>query len=86
MWSGRSQPPLSFSAAPGTLPAQDQPFVDGNKRTGLAAALVFLDLNDVTLSDPEGHLYQAMVDVAERRLDKHGLADLLRSLACVADS
>ncbi len=25
--------------------AQNQPFVDGNKRTGLAAALVFLDLN-----------------------------------------
>lgn len=24
--------------------AQDQPFVDGNKRTGLLAALVFLDL------------------------------------------
>ena len=25
--------------------AQNQPFLDGNKRTGLVAALVFLDLN-----------------------------------------
>lgn len=32
--------------------AQNQPFVDGNKRTGLAAALVFLDLNGVTVVDP----------------------------------
>jgi death on curing protein len=61
--------------------AQNQPFVDGNKRTGLAAALVFLDLNRVELRDPEGTLYGAMLAVAERRLDKSGLADLLRNLA-----
>lgn len=30
--------------------AQNQPFLDGNKRTGLVAALVFLDLNGVTSS------------------------------------
>ncbi len=61
--------------------AQNQPFVDGNKRTGLAAALVFLELNGVTLADPEGALYRAMLDVAERRLDKDGLALILRNLA-----
>jgi death-on-curing protein len=61
--------------------AQNQPFVDGNKRTGLAAALVFLDLNGIATTDPDGRLYQAMIDIAEKRLDKHGLADLLRNLA-----
>lgn len=61
--------------------AQNQPFVDGNKRTGLAAALVFLDLNGVTIADPDGRLYQAMIDLADRRLDKYGLAALLRDLA-----
>lgn len=61
--------------------AQNQPFVDGNKRTGLAAALVFLDLNGVEIRDPEGLLYQAMIDLAEKRLDKDGLALLLRNLA-----
>ncbi len=60
--------------------AQNQPFVDGNKRAGLAAALVFLDLNGVAIADPEGLLYQAMIDLAERRIDKEGLAALLRTL------
>ena len=46
--------------------AQNQPFVDGNKRTGLAAALVFLDLNGVEIVDPEGKLYTAMIEIAER--------------------
>jgi death-on-curing protein len=36
--------------------AQNQPFLDGNKRTGLLAALVFLDLNGVAIADPEGRL------------------------------
>ena len=61
--------------------AQNQALVDGNKRTGLAAALVFLALNGVEIADPEGQLYDAMIGIAERRLDKSGLATLLRSLA-----
>lgn len=61
--------------------AQNQPFVDGNKRTGLAAALVFLDLNGVTVADPEGKLYNAMIEIADKRLDKEGLAALFRELA-----
>lgn len=61
--------------------AQNQPVVDGNKRTGLLAALVFLDLNGVVIADPEGRLYDAMIEIAERRLDKVGLAGVLRSLA-----
>jgi death-on-curing protein len=61
--------------------AQNQPFVDGNKRTGLLAALVFLDLNGVEIADPKGRLYDAMISVAERRLDKAGIARLLRDLA-----
>lgn len=64
--------------------AQNQPFVDGNKRTGLAAALVFLDLNGVAITDPAGSLYEAMIELAEKKLDKGGLADLLRGLAAAA--
>jgi death on curing protein len=33
--------------------AESQPFVDGNKRTGLGTALVFLKLNGVDVNDPE---------------------------------
>ncbi len=61
--------------------AQNQPFIDGNKRTGLLAAIVFLDLNGIIIADPEGRLYDAMIAIAERRLDKLGLAGLLRELA-----
>jgi death-on-curing protein len=61
--------------------AENHPFVDGNKRTGLAAALVFLDLNAVEIRDAEGRLYGAMLDLAERRLDKVGFALALRRLA-----
>ena len=60
--------------------AQNQPFVDGNKRTGLLAALVFLDLNGISIADPEGRLYEAMIAIAERRIDKPALAAVLREL------
>jgi death on curing protein len=61
--------------------AQNQPFVDGNKRTGLLAAIVFLDLNGIAIADSEGKLYDAMVAVAEHRLDKPELSVLLSGLA-----
>jgi death-on-curing protein len=60
--------------------AQGQPFIDGNKRAGLAAALVFLELNGVSVADPHGELYRAMLDIAQHRLDIAGLASLLQSL------
>ena len=60
---------------------QNHPFVDGNKRTGLACGLVFLELNGITIQDTEGRLYQTMIDVASGTLDKLGLAQVLRALA-----
>jgi death-on-curing protein len=61
--------------------AQNQPFLDGNKRTGLHAALVFLMLNGFSVDPAPDRLYQAMIDIAEHRLDKAGLAILLRDLS-----
>lgn len=61
--------------------AQNQPFVDGNKRTGLLSALTFLDLNGQAIEKPSSRLYRAMIDIAKRKLDKEGLAELLRELA-----
>ena len=60
--------------------SQNHPFVDGNKRTALACALVFLEINDISITDPSGILYQAMIDVTSGALDKIGLADVFRSL------
>jgi death on curing protein len=61
--------------------AENQPFVDGNKRAALASCLVFLELNGVSVSDPKGELYEAMIAVSARALDKVGLAKLLERLA-----
>jgi death-on-curing protein len=61
--------------------AENQPFVDGNKRTGLNAALVFLDLNGWVVTDPEMRLYDAMLALSARQLDKNGLASLFRVLS-----
>jgi death on curing protein len=61
--------------------AENQPFLDGNKRTGLGAALVFLRINGYRVVDPEETLYEAMIAIAEHRMDKAGLAEVLRKLA-----
>ncbi len=61
--------------------AQAQAFLDGNKRTGVGAGLLFLELNDVRTRTDDLALYQAAIAIAEKRLDKAGLAALLRSSA-----
>jgi death-on-curing protein len=65
--------------------AQNQPFVDGNKRAGLGCALLFLKLNGVEIDDPTEELYGAMIALAERRLDKAGVAALFERLSRVDD-
>lgn len=60
--------------------AENQPFVDGNKRTALASALVFLDWHDIEIEDPEEKLYSAMIDLANKKLDKNGLAKIFKDL------
>jgi death-on-curing protein len=59
--------------------AQNQPFLDGNKRTAAASALTFLELNGVGAEHFDGQqLYDAMIAIAERRMDKTGLAAVFR--------
>lgn len=61
--------------------AENQPFLDGNKRTALNSAMVFLVLNGFEFPfDDDLTLYNAMIAIAERRLDKSGLAELLQTL------
>ena len=59
---------------------QNHPCIDGNKRTALACALVFLELNGISLSDPKGSLKSAMRDVAAGQMSKPDLARLLSRL------
>ncbi len=60
-------------------PAQNQPLIDDNKRTAMGSALVFLELNAINISGFDGEkLYDAMIAIAEKRLDKAGLAEIFR--------
>ena len=60
---------------------QNHPFIDGNKRTALACALVFLDLNGVELQDPRGELYSLMIGIASGKKGKTDAAELFRKLS-----
>lgn len=59
--------------------AQNQPFIDGNKRTAITSALAFLELNGISTSAiTDAELYDAMIAIAGKRLDKAGLAEIFR--------
>ena len=60
--------------------AEAQAFTDGNKRTAAASAIMFLQKNGVRFPVDDGSVYAAMMEIAEKRLDKNGLAETLRRL------
>lgn len=60
--------------------AESQAFNDGNKRTAAASAISFLLKNDVRFPPDDGSVYAAMIEVANKKLDKPGLAERLRRL------
>jgi death-on-curing protein len=58
--------------------ARNHPFLDGNKRTALAAALVFLWLNDQEIEASEDELTDLVLGVAEGRVSKAEVAVFLK--------
>ena len=60
--------------------AQAQAFFDGNKRTALSSAMTFLEGNGVDTTATPEELYDAMIAIAEKRLDKEALAARFREL------
>lgn len=60
---------------------QNHPFIDGNKQTALAAALVFLELNGTSITAPEGLLYDTMMKMASSGYDKTRLTRLIEDLS-----
>ena len=59
---------------------QNHPFIDGNKRTALATALVFLALNGIELEDPKEELYELMMDVSGKGKAKDDIAATFKRL------
>lgn len=59
----------------------NHPFLDGNKRAGLLAALVFLDTNGITIEHGSDDLYTLTMAIAEGRMGKDEAARELRRIA-----
>ncbi len=59
---------------------KNHPFLDGNKRTALLAALDFLDLNGVDVGSEAPELVELVVDVAVGRATKSDVAHALRRI------
>jgi death-on-curing protein len=58
----------------------NHPFLDGNKRAAMTAAIVFLRLNGVEPAPDSGKWEQLVLDVAASRLDRDGTTRRLRAL------
>jgi len=61
--------------------ANNHAFVDGNKRTALAAALVFLDANGYEIADEGTELADLVLEMVTEKRDKAWVADELRRRA-----
>lgn len=58
--------------------SENQPFLDGNKRTAISVAVVFLDLNGYEIVVPEGAIYDVTMRVGNKQLNREGLAEWFR--------
>lgn len=58
---------------------RNHPFIDGNKRIGTHAMLVFLDLNCITLSYKDEDLVAVILRVASGETDDYGLLEWLKA-------
>jgi len=52
--------------------AQAQAFLDGNKRTGAAAAIVFLDANGYPITGDSMRIHEGLIAVATGEMDRSG--------------
>jgi len=53
---------------------RNHPFLDGNKRTAVAAALTFLEMNSEEISADEDAFFDLVIGVAEGRVSKAEVA------------
>ncbi len=82
-WGGQFLHPDLWSMAAAYLfhLVSNHPFVDGNKRTGLLSALVFLDLHGLSIDHASPRLYDLTMAIAVGRLDKEAAAATLQEIA-----
>ena len=57
----------------------NHPFVDGNKRTGFVAGILFLELNGYRFTASEEDAAQAVIELAAGNIDETGYGSFLRA-------
>ena len=62
----------------------NHPFVDGNKRAGAVAALLFLEINGIVVNPPKGSVYKLTLSVANGQIEKPEIAEFLRTHSVAA--
>ena len=74
--------PIEIAAAYLFYICHNHPFLDGNKRTALAACLVFLETNELlpTAKLPIDEWEKLMLDVAASKIDRAATTQRLRGL------
>jgi len=60
---------------------RNHPFIDGNKRTGILSASVFLALNGIDVEFEEASIVAMVVGLAAGEVDEETFADWLRRAA-----
>lgn len=78
-WNGEFLYPTPYLMAAALLRslAENQPFTDGNKRIAWAAAVVFLDLNGITVVATAEAVVDLMLQVAAKKASVAAVADFL---------
>ena len=59
---------------------RNHPFLDGNKRTAMMVAIVFLRLNGIESAPDSGRWERLMLDVAEGKVERQETTQRLRKL------
>jgi len=60
---------------------QNHPFLDGNKRTGAASAIVFLAINNIQIANDEDGLVELALSVTIGQAAKSEIAEFFRNHA-----
>ena len=58
---------------------RNHPFIDGNKRVGLEAALVFLEINGITVNATDDDFVELVLQTARGESTKQQIAEFFRS-------
>lgn len=54
--------------------SENQPFVDGNKRTAASAAAIFLDIHGYEINCRSGEIYKIIMKLANKKISQEKLA------------